>query len=100
MASFHFASFPQLLTERLVLRELLATDAAAIIVLRSNDIVNQYINRPKTITPAGALQFIEKINTYVRNGESCIGLLRPNTTITLLAQPVYGISIMKKIQQK
>lgn len=48
-------------TERLVLRPLLETDAEAIQQLRSDERVNQYLDRPASITKEYALEFIRRI---------------------------------------
>lgn len=53
---------PTLTTERLVIRALSVEDAPAIQLLRSNDIVNQFLDRPKTTTIQAAEEFIEKIH--------------------------------------
>lgn len=51
MLSFDTTTFPVLHTERLILRELLASDAAAYFELRNNEEAMQYINResPKNL---------------------------------------------------
>ncbi|MGG9961067.1 GNAT family N-acetyltransferase [Ferruginibacter sp. SUN106] len=69
MLQLNFSPFPQLTTERLVLRALTTADAGAIAALRSNEIVNQYLDRPKTTTPGDALLFIEKISKTLANKE-------------------------------
>jgi [ribosomal protein S5]-alanine N-acetyltransferase len=48
-------------TPRLTLRHLSPTDAEAILALRSNESINQYLARPKTTTIEEAQQFIQKI---------------------------------------
>ena len=50
-------------TERLLLRPLLHTDAAAIFTLRSDDIVNRFLDRPKAKSIKDANDFITKILT-------------------------------------
>ncbi|HEY8781467.1 MAG TPA: GNAT family N-acetyltransferase [Mucilaginibacter sp.] len=61
--------FPTLITERLILRKLEKNDAPEIFKLRSDDLVNQYIDRPKAIMLTEAVEFIHKIETGVNNGE-------------------------------
>jgi len=56
------SSFPQLLTGRLLLRKLEITDAEQIFSLRSNDVVNKYLDRPKANTVEDAKAFIQKIS--------------------------------------
>lgn len=70
MLHLNFLPFPQLTTNRLVLRQLIAADATAISALRSNATVNQYLNRPKTTTLAEAIVFIDKITTAINNNQS------------------------------
>ncbi len=53
---------PTLSTERLVLRALTFEDAPTIHLLRSNEQVNQYLDRPKTTTIEAAKEFIDKIH--------------------------------------
>jgi len=53
--------FPNLSTERLQLRQLLPTDAPEIFILRSDELVNKYIERPKANSIEDANQFITKI---------------------------------------
>ncbi len=52
---------PIITTDRLVLRALSFDDAPAIQLLRSDERVNQFLDRPKTITIDAAKEFIEKI---------------------------------------
>jgi len=48
-------------TERLLLRPLSDTDAEAIFMLRSDDIVNRFLDRPKAKSHKDAIEFISKI---------------------------------------
>src|SRR5690348_17193471 len=70
MPAISFTPFPVLLTERLLLRELNWNDAQDIFLLRSNDAVNKYLNRPKAKTIEDAIDFIKKINFVVRANQS------------------------------
>ena len=70
MTLLNFTPFPQLTTNRLLLRPLHFNDAIAIANLRSNEIVNKYLNRPKTSTPKQAQLFINKINKSIQNNEA------------------------------
>lgn len=67
MLQLQFSPFPQLNTKRAILRQLTIADADAIAALRSDPLVNQYLDRPKTTTPEEAVQFIEKINLHISN---------------------------------
>jgi ribosomal-protein-alanine N-acetyltransferase len=62
--------FPELNTERLLLRQLNDSDALAISALRSDDAVNMYIDRPKQTSLEGALAFVAKINNNIMEGTS------------------------------
>jgi [ribosomal protein S5]-alanine N-acetyltransferase len=56
-----FTPFPELLTERLLLRQLAITDASEIFSLRSSETVNKYLDRPRASSLEDARTFIERI---------------------------------------
>jgi len=62
--------FCELFTERLALRKLKAEDADALFELRTNNEVNQYLDRPETTGISQVFDFIKKIQTIVDRGES------------------------------
>ncbi len=62
--------FPEIKTQRLLLRKMTNGDAPALLFLRSDDRVMQYIGREKTKTVEEAEAFIEKINASVDADES------------------------------
>lgn len=62
--------FPELSTERLILRRLVPEDDKAIARLRSDERVNRYLERPPTTNLKEAGHFIEKINASIENRES------------------------------
>ena len=64
-----FTPFPELKTERLILRKLEEFDCNMVLFLRSDKIVNQYIKRPKTESKADAIKFINKINKGIVDNE-------------------------------
>jgi len=68
--SFNFYPFPQLVTERLFLRQLSLKDKEEIFAIRSNDIVNKYLARPKAQSIEDAKDFIKKINFFISNNQS------------------------------
>jgi [ribosomal protein S5]-alanine N-acetyltransferase len=70
MIPLNFTPFPELVTNRLLLRQLHSSDALSIAHLRSNEIVNKYLSRPKTSTLTQAQLFINKINKSIRNNEA------------------------------
>lgn len=67
---FNFSPFPTFDTNRLKLRQTIATDCNDILFLRSNTTVNQYINRDTNITIDDAREFLHKTTTNINNGES------------------------------
>lgn len=66
----HSNNFPQLTTERLILRRLRLEDAPEVLLLRSDERVNEFLDRPKTLTIHDAEVFIEKIEIAVNKNES------------------------------
>lgn len=70
MLNTNFTPFPVLKTEGLILRQLGLNDSNEIFALRSGEKVNEFIDRPKTITTEEAIQFIEKIASSVQKNES------------------------------
>jgi ribosomal-protein-alanine N-acetyltransferase len=57
-SSHSLTSFSTLTSERLILRNVLNSDALDILNLRSNELVTQYIDRPKMKSEKEALKFI------------------------------------------
>jgi ribosomal-protein-alanine N-acetyltransferase len=69
----NFLPFPEIKTERLLLRKIEESDASVILYLRSDETINQFIERPenrKTKTLEQALQFIAAINEDFQNNKS------------------------------
>lgn len=67
MLNLNFTPFPVLYTERLILRCIDKNDGAAILKLRSNKNVMQFIDRPHMKTINEALDFINKIDESLKN---------------------------------
>ena len=65
-----FSPFPFLDSHRLALRPLSEMDKEAIFFLRSDKIVNEFIDRKKPENFNDALKFIEDINVRINRGES------------------------------
>ena len=61
------STFPTLTTERLTLRQPLESDAQEIFLLRSDAIVNKYLDRQPTETVAEAISFIRKVAENFKN---------------------------------
>lgn len=69
----NFLSFPEIKTERLLLRKIQESDAPVILYLRSDETINQFIERPenrKTKTLEQALKFIKDITEDFENNKS------------------------------
>ncbi|MBN2614051.1 MAG: GNAT family N-acetyltransferase [Bacteroidales bacterium] len=65
----NFRSYPCFKTNRLVMNRLQPTDESKVELLRSNDVVNRYIDRPKKCSRKEAAAFIQKINDGIDRGE-------------------------------
>jgi ribosomal-protein-alanine N-acetyltransferase len=68
-----FNPFPEIKTERLVLRKIKESDCDIILFLRSDKIVNKFIDRPenrKTKNETDAIKFIKEISENVKNNIS------------------------------
>ncbi len=70
MPTLRFSPFPLLTTARLILRQLSPSDAGAIFVLRSDEQVNRYLDRPACRSLEEAEAFVEKINAGIRQDKS------------------------------
>jgi len=72
MLTVNFTPFPELKTERLLLRKLAITDANEIFILRSNEDVLRYIGKEPISTIKEAEEFIGKINKGVDDNEAIL----------------------------
>ncbi len=70
MLILNFNPFPNLATQRFILRAPALYDDEAFLILRSDPLVNQFLNRPPTTTVAAARQFIEKIQANIAANQS------------------------------
>ncbi len=64
-----FSAFPELTTDRLLLRQMTTNDAGVIFRLRSDKEVMKYIDRPLTESIEDAIKWIEMINESMQNEE-------------------------------
>ncbi len=62
MLTIAFSEFPELRTERLVLRQLCASDAERVFAMRSDPEVMRHVNRPMATSVEDARALIELIN--------------------------------------
>lgn len=69
MLQVNFDPFPDITTERLLLRQVNAGDANEMFWLRSNEQVMKYIGRPRPKTVEEVLPFIQKIIDNATNNE-------------------------------
>ena len=77
MLAVNFSPFPELETNRLLLRQPMLTDAQDFFILRSNTLVMQYVNRPIAKTVEDAENLINKIADIINTNEGinwCITL--------------------------
>ena len=84
MLVVNFSPFPELRTNRLLLRKLEKKDGREIFFLRSNEDVLRYLGKEPAATIAEAEEFIGKINKNVDENESIlwgIALLNDQNTI-------------------
>jgi len=84
MLELNFSPFPELKTERLLLRRLTNNDAEEMFFLRSNEDVLRYLGRGPTQSVKEAEEFINKINKSADENENIlwgIALLEEPTKI-------------------
>lgn len=72
-----FTPFPNLTTERLVLRSLSLEDAPEMLIQRSDDRIRRFTETKKAENLADAAAFIEQIETAVAGGESVLWAICP-----------------------
>lgn len=69
MIQLNFNPFPDLLTDRLLLRSFQKEDKEAVFALRSDPAVAKYLDRPLLRQEAAALDYIKKMSTGVQNNQ-------------------------------
>ncbi len=79
----------EIITERLLLRPLQLNDAISILTIRSNDLVNKYIKRPRSISVEDAVDFIEKIDKKTAKGECIYRAIVLRESNTLIGTTCY-----------
>jgi ribosomal-protein-alanine N-acetyltransferase len=70
MSNINFTLFPNLITERLTLRQISINDQQDIFTLRSDPEVNRYLDRQPTKTIEDAINFINKVTDNIKNNNS------------------------------
>ncbi|MET0394426.1 MAG: GNAT family N-acetyltransferase [Chitinophagaceae bacterium] len=71
-AALNFQPFPELQTNRLVLRRLTVDDRAAIFFLRSDETVLRYVHKEPAVSVQEAVDFIHRIHTNADTGEGIL----------------------------
>ncbi|WP_426671600.1 GNAT family N-acetyltransferase [Mucilaginibacter sp. McL0603] len=94
----NFPPFTNLTTERLILRELRLTDAHEIFLLRSNERVNELIDRVTATSIDEAHQFINMIISNQLNNESFMWVITLKDEPKLIGTIVYWNIIKEKDQ--
>ncbi len=70
MLNLNFSFFPVFKTERLVLRQVMPTDAVSLMKIRGSDQAMRYIPRPRAKTIEDALGVIEMLTGGINEGKS------------------------------
>jgi [ribosomal protein S5]-alanine N-acetyltransferase len=85
MLELNFSPFPEIKTERLLLRRLTDADAPEILFLRSDEGVMKYIDREKAKSLDEAVAFIQMVNANIDKNEAIMWAItlqeKPNTLI-------------------
>ena len=76
--------YTNLTTDRLLLRPLNETDQDTVFRLRSDDLVNQYLDRPPCLSPEDAIHFIQAIQHKITIRESMYWAISLKETDTLI----------------
>src|SRR5437667_1605165 len=77
MVQIQFTPFPELATARFRLRQLTKDDENEIFALRSDDFINQYLDRPKANSLDDARNFISKISDGIAKNEAMFWVVTP-----------------------
>lgn len=70
MLNLNFNPFPELRTERLLLRQVLSADAETVMKIRGNEEAMRYIPRPRAKTIEDALAVVEMLTNGINEGKS------------------------------
>lgn len=84
MGGHFFHPFPELITNRLSLRQLEPADAQEIFLLRSDAEISRYIDRPVANSITDGLKFIHKINISISQDESIYWAIVPKGAESLI----------------
>ena len=85
MLQLNFTPFPELITERLLLRRITLDDAPEIFFLRSDAVVLQYLSKEPAATINEAVAFINRVNGDIDTNDTIIWAItlrnKPDKTI-------------------
>ena len=84
MGDRNFTPFPVLKTERLILRQLVSSDADEIFALRSDENVNKYLDRKPSKSIDDAKIFIQAINENMQTNTSIYWIITLSDTEKLI----------------
>lgn len=84
MEPFNFKPFPELQTERLLLRQLSEQDENEIFQLRSDESISKHLTRPLCQSIDDARAFIQRINTGIENNQSLYWTISLKNSFSLI----------------
>ena len=96
MLETNFTPFPHLTTNRLLLRRVTNDDAPAVLSMRSDERVMQYIDRPRAVTIDDAKAFIKRIEDALVTNEGITWGIELKDTPGLLIGTIGYWRIMKE----
>jgi ribosomal-protein-alanine N-acetyltransferase len=96
MLEINLNPFPELITSRLLLRQLSPDDAAEIFQLRSDEKVSALIDRPIANSIDDARQFINKIITIQKNNEGLMWVITLKDSPKLIGTITYWNIVKEK----
>ncbi|HWY10373.1 MAG TPA: GNAT family protein [Bacteroidia bacterium] len=70
MLTPNFTPFPTLTTPRLILRKITTDDVPELLIIRSDERIMKYIDRPRAKTNDDVIAFINLINNYEKNNDA------------------------------
>ncbi|HEU0138019.1 MAG TPA: GNAT family N-acetyltransferase [Flavobacterium sp.] len=92
--------FPVIDTERLSLRALVPSDWKVVSFLRTDPVVNKYVERPPAETEEKALEFIARINKYLELQQAWYWSISPHENKLMIGSIcLYNFSEDKKVAE-
>lgn len=90
MLELNFSPFPELRTDRLILRRITQGDVEVMFFLRSDEQVMKYVNREPTTDIEDVRKFIDRINNDIDNNYGIMwGLALPDDPATMIGLICY-----------